>query len=285
MINKFIADRKIRGLSQKTILYYSENLLQYKKYCENNNIELLSEQSYNSYCLNLLENTNINRVTVCTYLRAVKTFLRWCTDNGYCDFGYKIKLPKKSGSKIIPLSDNEIFLIMHCLDDTDILHLRNKCIVLLMLDCGLRRGEVVDLKCSNVNFSEKSLVVVGKGDKQRYVPMGDNICKYMSVYNDLVSRSDMRHFFVNKSGNKITGNVIRCFFQKLKKQSGVMRLHPHLLRHTFATRYLLNGGNLESLRLILGHSDLDITQVYLHLAEYFKILQSRHISLVDKFTE
>lgn len=76
-------------------------------------------------------------------------------------------------------------------------------------------------------------------------------------------------------------NTVKQVFQKLKKQTGILRLHAHLLRHTFATNYLVDGGDLETLRLLMGHSDLQVTMMYLHLAENKKLLQRKHQSHLD----
>lgn len=88
--------------------------------------------------------------------------------------------------------------------------------------------------------------------------------------------------FVDRFGNPCNDNAIKQVFAKLKKYTGIERLHPHLLRHTFATQYIVNGGNLEMLRLIMGHSSITVTQIYLHLANNIKLMQKTHNSHLDK---
>lgn len=298
-INEFLRAQILRGNSNRTLSYYREMLGYFLEFCKSTGADELSHlnvEVYNDYVLYLLSRDTLNRISACTYLRAVRSFLHWCGECGYLgDWVYTVRLPKKSKSMVVPLSDEEIRKILgdfsveyfadNFLVDGDCLRLRNFCIVMLMLDCGLRRGEVVNLMCGQVDFESRSLVVTGKGDKQRIVPMGDTVANYMQLYNRWLGRGlyccDDLPFFVGRDGGGVTENAIRCFFQDLKKATGITRLHPHLLRHTFATNYLLNGGNLEALRLLLGHSDIQTTQRYLHLAEYMKILQKQHISLVD----
>ena len=127
-----------------------------------------------------------------------------------------------------------------------------------MCDSGLRRGEILSLIMKNVDLNHDFLLVTGKGCKQRFDPV-----------------------FVDRFGKPCNDNTIKQVFQKIKKRTGIDRLHPHLLRHTFATNYLCDGGDLETLRLILGHSDLQVTSMYLHLAQNMQLLQSKHISHLD----
>lgn len=292
-ITEFLNTQILRGNSSRTVAYYREMLGYFLEFCESSDADAqLTVEIYNNYVLDLLSRNTLNRVSVCTYLRAVRSFLHWCGDCGYLgEWVYTVRLPKKSKSMVVPLSVDEIRKIFGCFSaeslvvDSDCYQLRNFCIIMLMLDCGLRRGEICSLMCSQVDFERRSLLVTGKGDKQRIVPMGNMVVDYLKMYNRWLGRGayclDDIPFFVGRDGGGVTENAIRCFFQDLKKATGITRLHPHLLRHTFATNYLLNGGNLESLRLLLGHSDIQTTQKYLHLAEYIKILQNQHISLVD----
>lgn len=142
--------------------------------------------------------------------------------------------------------------------------------------CGVLKNYIVDL---NHDF----LLVTGKGCKQRFVPLGQlshiALYDYISRYRSGAGGSDP--VFVDRFGNACNANTIKQVFQKLKKCTGIDRLHPHLLRHTFATNYLVDGGDLETLRLILGHSDLQVTSMYLHLAQNKRLLQSKHRSHLD----
>lgn len=297
-ITEFLQVQILRGNSARTVSYYREMLGYFLEFCKSSGAVELSQlniEVYNNYVVNLLKRDTLNRISACTYLRAVRSFLHWCGDNGYLgEWVYTVRLPKKHKSMVVPLSNEEIKKIFSCFSatslvvDSDCYELRNLCIIMLMLDCGLRRGEICNLTCKQVDFERRSLLVTGKGNKQRIVPMGSIVVDYMQMYNRWIGRGthccDDIPFFVARDGGGITENAIRCFFQDLKKTTGIQRLHPHLLRHTFATNYLLNGGNLEALRLLLGHSDIQTTQKYLHLAEYMKILQNQHISLLDSLS-
>lgn len=198
------------------------------------------------------------------------------------DFSRKLKTTKVHKTEKLPLDDEEINLLLQSFGDT-VLERRNFCWVVLMCDSGLRRGEILSLIMKNVDLNHDFLLVTGKGCKQRFVPLGQlshiALYDYISRYRSGAGGSDP--VFVDRFGNACNANTIKQVFQKLKKCTGIDRLHPHLLRHTFATNYLVDGGDLETLRLILGHSDLQVTSMYLHLAQNKRLLQSKHRSHLD----
>jgi integrase len=177
-----------------------------------------------------------------------------------------VKLPRPDPEPIIPLTIHEVKLIDSALNNYH--DIRDYCMLHLMLDCGLRRQEVINLKQNDCFFGGKNKYIIirnSKYNKSRMVPVPDFLvreisglyhpCNFYSLFHSLDFRS-----------NCITIDVVKKLFRNLKKESGVMRLHPHLLRHTFATSFIAGGGNMEYLRLYLGHSDYSIVQNYLHIS-------------------
>lgn len=191
-----------------------------------------------------------------TRYRALRAFFNWCHSQGYCnDIFYNVKMPKSTRKAISILSPEEISLILSCVAG------RNRLIVLLMLECGLRRSEVCALRCDDIY--DNYFIVRGKGDKERIVPMSDYI--RLPIFDFLIkAKCNHQELLLD-----VSENAIKMFFQKLKKITGINRLHPHLLRHTFATMYLVNGGDVASLQLILGHELIQTTEVYLHLSQTY----------------
>ncbi len=160
-------------------------------------------------------------------------------------------------------------------------------VVVLMLDCGLHRDEIPRLNFGDVNLKNNTLLVRGKGAKERLVPIGTNCSKLLKDYilNGNYQSSGSPFFMDYLSRDRCTDNLMKQVFQDLKVRSGIDRLHPHLLRHTFATYYLADGGDLETLRLILGHSSINTTQIYLHLAFNLKLSRSHFHSHLDYLEE
>ena len=152
-----------------------------------------------------------------------------------------------------------------------------------MLDAGLRVQEVCNLKKKDVDLQNRLIYVHdSKYNKSRIVPLSVFLVDIISKYH---SKWNTDYLLCSKSGYQLTDNLIKQLFQKMKKRSGINRLHAHLLRHTFATSYIVGGGNLEKLRIMLGHADYNVTKTYLHLAAQFEIVKYPIYQLDDVFFE
>ncbi|MBR1627796.1 MAG: tyrosine-type recombinase/integrase [Lachnospiraceae bacterium] len=217
------------------------------------------------YLLHLREK-EVKNVSVRTYFRSVKSFCGWLYDNEYIDRNYckRMKMPGNDAAVKVPLSVAEVRRIDESIGFSGRLGVRNYCIVHLMLDCGLRLGEVCGLRVGEVDFENGYLNFIGKGSKRRIVPCPGFLLAWIRCYLDDFRRSSSDFLFLDVKKAPITKNAVKVFVGRLKKSSGVSRVHCHLLRHTFATSYIIGGGNLEYLRMLLGHSDIMITQKYLH---------------------
>lgn len=283
--DNFMFEQRVRNNSPATITFYSSALGSFVDWLSVSDVEELTISQYKDYII-FLSSSGIKSTSVNTNMRAVKAFYNFLIDEELIgDCSRKLKLIKQQKQEIIPLSDDEIGRLLGCFDVSDELELRNKCFTLLMLDCGLRRSELCRLKVSDVDLTQKSILVNGKGGKQRLLPMGELTfhCLESYFHRTVHARSGKisAPFFLDRRGSGIDINVIKMVFQDLKERTGIQRLHPHLLRHTFATLYLVDGGNLEMLRCLLGHSSISITQIYLHLSSNYSLIRARHNSHVD----
>ena len=206
------------------------------------------------------------------------------------DITYNVKLPREDKSLVVPLSSEEIIRIDDILLDSYVfencnLYLRNTLIIHLMLDAGLRKTEVINLNVNDIDLKKKVIYINNtKYNKSRVIPLSSVILNlYNSYLNDReyneIGLFNNSPLLIKAYGKRITSDTIKSIFRRLKKQSGIERIHPHLLRHTFATSYLMQGGNLEQLRIILGHSDYNVTRHYLHLAASNKLLNYDYYKL------
>lgn len=287
--NEFIITQKLKGNSEKTVEYYSNCILPFIKHFGNDfDISALCVSNVREYSLKLKQR-NITSNSFKTYLKGLKAFLTWLYNEEYiCEnLGEKLKLPKAQRKTIDTLTPNEIELLFKSFDTKNFLGLRNYCICALMLDSGLRKSEIVNLKVNDIHIVEGYIIVNGKGNKQRLVPIGYNSQKHLIKYiaqrpvNILTDT-----LFLTKDFNGITGCVIARLFKSLQAQKVgedllTSRIHAHLLRHTFATMYLENGGNIYALQQILGHTSLEMVKKYVHLTQAKTVVNFKNYSPLD----
>lgn len=229
---------------------------------------------FNDFVIYLRNVKHCRNVTVRSYCRTLKAYLRYCYDNDFCrDYLKGVKLPPDDSRPKIILYADDVQKIDALFDKATLKGIRNYCIFHLMLDCGLRSQEVRNLKCEHIDRQRNILHVIdSKGNKSRITLIPDFVIRNIDDYLSRCSRSSGYIFYSLTTATPLSPDSITDLFSKLKKESGIDRLHAHLLRHTFATSYLVGGGNLEFLRVFLGHSDYNVTRGYSQLAAECKML-------------
>jgi site-specific recombinase XerD len=196
-----------------------------------------------------------------------------------------LRLPKAPVKMIEPLTKEEIHKITSTINMSSPTGVRNHAILILALDTGLRASEIVGIKLSGLNLEKGNIKVMGKGAKERIVPIGKFVQGILWHYIDEVRpklAENPDELFLAKKGMPITVNTIKLMFSRLARDSGIRRLHAHLCRHTFAINYLLNGGDIFSLREILGHTTLEMVNHYLHFTSAQITEQHHKYSPMDR---
>ena len=183
-----------------------------------------------------------------------------------------IELPRQTRKLPIVLSVEEIDLLQSLIDFTKNEGLRNDAIIETIYSCGLRVSEVIGLKLSDLYFDEGFIKILGKGSKQRFVPIASSAVKKINNYikesrsHLKIKTEDEDILFLNRRGAKLTRAMIFTILKDLTKIAGLNKnVSPHTLRHSFATHLLENGADLRSIQLMLGHESITTTEVYLHL--------------------
>lgn len=196
----------------------------------------------------------------------------------------RLAKPKVPSRVVEVLADDEVKKLLQSLDANTGVGARDLAILTIFLDSGLRLSELVGLRVQDIHLQQGWLKVYGKDDKERIVPFGVMATKVLSRYVTLFRPQDLEteSFFVNIDGGPITQNTIKMLFVRLQQRSGVERLHPHLMRHTFATNYLMSGGDVFSLQSILGHTTFEMTRRYVTLASLHVAIQHRRFSPMDR---
>lgn len=294
----FMDEQTLRGNSPRTSEIYDLYINYFIDYLGDLNIKDVTRQSIKDYTLYLLDrNINPNkytkklatkklsRYTIKTYVSHLKTFFIWLYNENYKDenifINYKFpKLPKQ----IKPiLSDSDVVLLLSNVNDSNYLGSRNYCIILLMLDSGLRVQEVPALNIEDFNIINNSLFIKdSKGGRDRIVPVSiftsAALQKYLK-FRRLINNDNA--LFLDLKRNRITTSAIKSYMFRLKRKLNIDKLNPHLLRHTFATKFIINGGDIVNLQLIMGHSDLDTTRKYVQLARYYQDIKFDNFSVVS----
>lgn len=264
LFDLYITEQRCRGNTDFTIDYYKVTLQRFLDFCGDITTDDITVELCQQYYFSL-RSLSLSSVSVQTYVRSVRAFLSWAYEFGYIssNITVRFKLPKAQRKTIDILTDEEVKLLYSCFNSSKI-GLRNQCMTLLMLDSGLRLNEVLTLKRSEIHLADKYCIVNGKCQKQRIVPLGATVCTLLNNYFSIAPCSEFA--FCKHNGDAVTRDAIKDYFYKLRKKTNIKRLHPHLLRHTFATRYLENGGDIYRLQVILGHTSLEMVKKYLHIA-------------------
>lgn len=262
-----------RNFSPKTVRWYSDMLRPFSNWLgPDATIKDIKNEAIRDY-LHSQRERGFSKFTNHAYARTLKTFIRWLGREGYVgEMAYRSvempKVPKYEDVAVEVLTDTEIAHLLSLLNADNDVGCRDRAIVCLMLESGFRLAEVANLQVDDLHIKELYVKVSGKGDKEAYVPIGPTTQKVLSRYMTAfrVPANPMtKTFFLNIYGEPLKYEVIKAMFDRLRKRSGISRLHPHLLRHTAATRMLANGADLHSVQRLLRHSDLRTTLRYLHL--------------------
>lgn len=277
--NKFYYNQQVIGNQNATVNAYKSHLRPFEVYCNNCDVSKINYKMYCDYII-FLNDKNISSVTKHDYARDLKIVLKFFYKNKIIknDVASQIeKLPKRKS--LIPkiVSVNIIEKILNDVKENNILHVRNALIICLCFDCGLRLSELVRLNVNDFDTDNGVIRVTGKWNKQRNVPLTETVLYYYEKYLNFNSRKKDAIFLSSKN-EPITTSCIRTIFKRLKKKYNLQEFHPHLLRHSFATLFLLNGGDALVLQEILGHTTLEMTKNYVHIANSISIAKNKRYS-------
>lgn len=280
----------MQALSEKSIEDYDEFVGRFVRFYPNNmEVEQLQQSDIEDYILQTVS-APLSKSSISTYIRHAKVFLKWLTLNYYVKFNYhRIKVPKATGKHVKIYDDNDVKAIFSAVSHDFYrywLTIRDKAIISLMLDSGLRQNEVCCIMRKDFYNDFQRLVVHGKGDKYRVVPLGSFSRKLIREYLDKCPYKNVDYLFCDKVGNQLTRNAVKLLISKLARKLP-FELSSHKLRHNFATNWCIDQyqkrGSVDVVQLmyIMGHSDVKTTQRYLHLANEI-IAGDATISHLDK---
>lgn len=238
-LEKFLYYQKIKNNSFETYEYYKKRIGYFIDFIKNKNIKKINTSDYENYTLFLL-NKNISDYTIKTSLTAVRVFLNFLYNKKFISKDIVSELENfKCGKKtIIILTQEQIKEIYSYYNENEFYGARNLFLISLMLDCGLRVSEVINLDKSDIVVDLHSIKVNGKGSKERIVPLPSVTLYY---YNNYIRFPQVYDYFaVNIAGTRLTSSAIRRLLLNLRDALHFSTLYPHYLRHSFATWFLIN---------------------------------------------
>lgn len=269
-IEKFIRYLDIeKNYSSHTILNYRLDLEDFKKFVGDTALEKIDYLTLRKY-LAVLKERNLTTRTVGRRLSALRSFFKFLTRDGYLKINPILSLSSPKLQKHLPafMTEEEVTKLIESAfakNEVDERGLRDRAILETFYSTGMRISELVGLNLPDVDFIGGIVKVMGKGKKERIVPIGDTAIKTIRKY--LEKRKKQNDvLFLNKSGKRITSRGVRNIVSKYIHLAGIKPgVSPHTFRHSFATHLLNRGADLRTVQELLGHVNLSTTQIYIHL--------------------
>ena len=269
-----------RGLSKNTIDNYSFDIERLCLFLEEKNITVspvkITEETIQQFIYSISK--EVNPRSQARMISGLKSFFSYLIFEDYrSDKPMELIETPKTGRKLPDtLSVGEIDTLIAAIDLSSNEGERNRAMLETLYGCGLRVSELVSLKISDLFFDEGFIKITGKGNKQRFVPVGNLTQKYIQIYRDYtrnelnIKKGQEDTLFLNRRGSQLTRAMLFTIITDLAIKINLKKsISPHTLRHSFATHLLENGADLRSIQLMLGHESITTTEIYVHLDRRF----------------
>ncbi len=275
MVKRYIRYLKLeRNYSVNTIQAYQHDLQWLLDYLDKNNLDVLQVKLDNlEHFASTLHEHGINPRSQARILSGLRSFYRYLLLDGYMENDPTELLESPHVRNHLPdvLSTVEIDMLEETIDLSKWEGQRNKAIIEVLFSCGLRVSELVNLKLSDLYLDSKFIRILGKGNKERLVPISPKAIKELNYW--FIDRREMKikpgeedYVFLNRRGSHLTRTMILIMIKRLAKEAGIKKnISPHTLRHSFATSLLEGGADLRAIQAMLGHEDIATTEIYTHI--------------------
>lgn len=273
--------------SENTVKAYEGDLLKFQGFLktelEQDELLTVNYHQVRNWIVDLVDSGLSNR-SINRKISSLKAFYKFAQRTGSIDRNpLSVHKALKSKPKIqIPFSEAEVEDVLDLVKPSDFKSSRDLCMILTFYATGIRRAELINIKLSDLDLDNKMLKVLGKRNKERYLPLLPELCdrlrEYLAFRSQIASAGEP-HFFLTDKGVKMYETLVyRIINNYFGIASGKLKKSPHMLRHSFATHLLSRGANLNSIKELLGHSSLAATQVYTHnsIAELSKAHKKAH---------
>ena len=259
-----------KNYSQNTIDSYKRDMVMFDKFA-NKKINSINTESIKDY-LKYLKDNNHNERSIVRNISTLRSFYKFLIINNYINENPMENISTFKIAKKLPdvLSIEDVNKILD-IKITDNYSIRNKAMLELMYASGLRVSELVNLKTYDIDINEDILRTIGKGSKERIIPIGDYakeaVSNYLSIRHTFLKKEINDYLFLNNHGKKMTRQGFFKIIKSIAKEKNIKKeISPHTLRHSFATHMINNGADLRTIQELLGHSDISTTQIYTHIS-------------------
>ena len=279
-----------RSLSANSVEAYVRDVVKLRQFLENDNVSISPNEVQLIHLSNFLEAINelgFSAHSQARMISGLKAFYKYLVFEHVVENNPTQLLEAPRLGRKLPdtLAINEIDTLIGSIDHSKAEGPRNRAILETLYSCGLRVSELINLKLSNVHFDAGFIRVVGKGNKERLVPIGSSALKYILIYLDSVrNHADIQQgeediVFLNRRGKRLTRVMIFTIIKNLAAVSGLNKtVSPHTFRHSFATHLIEGGADLRAVQEMMGHESITTTEIYTHLdRDYLKqMIQEFH---------
>ncbi len=298
LVDRYLSACHSAGMSPKTIRGYNEKLQRYVRMVGGTLADFTLEAV--RYHLTNLQKARkweghpytppatetLSTTTIRNHARVLTGFAQWLFSEEYTNEHIlsRLKVPKANDIRMEPLSDEEIGKVMSYINLNMEIGCRNAAMIWLFLDTGLRCSELMSLEMENLFLDTRRLKILGKGRKERIVPFGHQTKRLLERYVFHLRPGPILQnvVFLHSDGYPVSENTIKMVVRRLAKKADIPRMHIHLLRHTFATRFLIRGGDTMWLQTIMGHESLETTQRYVKRGALQQVVLERALSPMDE---
>lgn len=302
LVTSYDLFNRASGKADTTVAWYRTRLGMFLRYLgDGSDLEALTVDAVRGYIVHLQSRNDrhagsphvrnpqgkLSSAYIHGCVRPLRSFASWLHAEGYTDTNrlQPVKPPKVQKKVMQVLTDEEIQRLLSCFDRRDLLGTRNHAMVYALLDTGLRASELCTLTLSDAHLKEGFLKVLGKGNKERLVPFGNSAQAALLKWRDEARpqfEPTCEGFFLDSNGGPLTVSALQAVVERASRRAGVPRATCHLLRHTFATNYLVREvGDPLRLQQILGHTTLEMVRHYVAMANVQQSLIDRRPSPMD----
>ena len=274
-IKKFLEYiEKELNYTKMTVIDYKEDLILFAKYINDNKLNYLNLNKENIILyLKYLDEKKYSNKSISRFLSSLRHFYSYLVEIKLIEENIfkRIKNPKIEKKLPNYLNVLEIENLLKILKEDTKENIRNKCLVELLYSTGIRVSEASNIKLKDIDMNNMTIRVFGKGRKERIAYFGASLQeileKYLKVRKEFLKEGEIDYLFINSIGGKLSRNSIENIFVKISNMKEIEhKLSPHTLRHTYATHLLNNGADLRSVQELLGHENLNTTEIYTHVS-------------------